>query len=87
MLFSEIIRHSTAVAFLNADDSNDLVATRAELSFGNQIAVDMPINILKKFWPDLNRRLSRKHNKDLEIINLFLFDERSRHDGVFMTAF
>jgi hypothetical protein len=28
---------------------------------GSQLGVDMASNILKDFWPDLERRFSRKH--------------------------
>jgi len=29
---------------------------------GSQLGVDMASNILKQFWPDLERKCSRKHN-------------------------
>jgi len=28
---------------------------------GSQLGVDMASNILKEFWPDLERKFSRKH--------------------------
>jgi hypothetical protein len=35
--------------------------TDAVSKLGVQLGVDMAANILKEFWPDINRKLSRKH--------------------------
>jgi len=59
--FSEIIGNSTAVAISTSyyPDSRDAQSAAAKL--GIQIGVDMASNILKEFWPDLNRKFGRKH--------------------------
>lgn len=59
--FSEIIGNSTAVAISTAYYPANRTATNAVSKLGVQFGVDMAANILKEFWPDLNRKLSRKH--------------------------
>jgi len=58
--FSEIIGNSTAVAISNAYYPDNQTATNAVSKLGVQLGVDMAANILKEFWPDINRKLSRK---------------------------
>jgi hypothetical protein len=60
--YSEIVGNSTAVAIANAyyPDNRDVSSALAKL--GTQIGVDMAGNILKEFWPDLGRKLSRRHH-------------------------
>ncbi len=58
--FSEIIGNSTAVAISTAYYPDNRTATNAVSKLGVQLAVDMAANILKEFWPDINRKLSRK---------------------------
>ena len=59
--FSEIIGNSTAVAISTAYYPDNRTATNAVSKLGVQLGVDMAANILKEFWPDINRKLSRKH--------------------------
>lgn len=59
--FSEWVGNSTAVAISEAYYPNNRTAGDAVSALGAQIAVDTACNILKEFWPDLQRRLSRKH--------------------------
>jgi hypothetical protein len=59
--FSEILGNSTAVAISTAYYPDNRTATSAVSKLGVQLGVDMAANILKEFWPDINRKLSRKH--------------------------
>lgn len=63
--FSEWVGNSTAVAISEAYYPDNRTAGNAMSKLGTQIAVDTAANILKEFWPDLQRKLSRKH-KDLD---------------------
>jgi hypothetical protein len=38
-----------------------ITARDAGIKLVSQLGVDMAANILKEFWPDLNRKFSRKH--------------------------
>jgi len=58
--FSEIVGNSAAVAISNAYYPDGRNVTDATLKLGEQIAVDTVGNLLKEFWPDLARKLSRK---------------------------
>jgi hypothetical protein len=60
--FSEIAGNSTAVAISSAyyPEGRDVASAASKL--GSQIGVDMAGNILKEFWPDILRKLSR-HRK------------------------
>jgi hypothetical protein len=62
--YSEIIGNSTAVAISNAYYVDNRTAGDAVSKLGMQLGVDMAANILKEFWPDLERRLRRKHRSD-----------------------
>ena len=57
--FSEIIGNSTAVAISTAYYPDNRTATNAISKLGVQLGVDMASNVLKEFWPDINRKLSR----------------------------
>ena len=59
--FSEMAGNSTAVAISMAyyPENRDVVDGVSKL--GSQLGVDMASNILKEFWPDLERKFSRKH--------------------------
>ena len=57
--FSEIIGNSTAVAISTAYYPDNRSATNAISKLGVQLGVDMASNVLKEFWPDINRKLSR----------------------------
>jgi len=59
--FSEWVGNSTAVAISQAYYPNNRTAEDAVSALGAQIAVDTATNIIKEFWPDLQHKLSRKH--------------------------
>jgi hypothetical protein len=59
--FSEIIGNSTAVAISTAYYPDNRTASNAVSKLGVQLGVDLAANILKEFWPDINRKFSRKH--------------------------
>jgi len=60
--YSEIAGNSTAVAISNAYYADNRTASNAVSKLGVQIGVDMAANILKEFWPDLQRKLRRKRH-------------------------
>ena len=62
--YSELIGNSTAVAISNAYYVNNRTAADAVSKLGMQIGVDMAANVLKEFWPDLERKFKRKHARD-----------------------
>ena len=59
--FSEVLGNSTAVAISNAYYADNRTASNAVSSLGIQLGVDMASNVLKEFWPDLERKFKRKH--------------------------
>jgi hypothetical protein len=59
--YSELIGNSTAVAISSAYYVNNRTASDATSKLGTQLGVDMAANILKEFWPDLERKFRRKH--------------------------
>jgi hypothetical protein len=61
--YSEIIGNSTAVAISTAYYANNRSASDATSRLGTQLGVDMAANILKEFWPDLERKLRRKRSQ------------------------
>ncbi len=58
--FSEIGGNATAVALSSVYYPGSHDASVSVSKFGLQIGVDMISNILKEFWPDLDRKFSRK---------------------------
>jgi hypothetical protein len=62
--YSEILGNSVAVAISNAYYVDNRNATDAASQLGWQIGVDMAANVLKEFWPDLERKFKRKHPRD-----------------------
>lgn len=62
--FSEVLGNSTAVAISNAYYADSRSASNALSSLGVQLGVDMAANVLKEFWPDLERKFTRKHHQD-----------------------
>src|SRR5271154_5443392 len=60
--YSEVIGNSTAVAISNAYYANNRTAADATSKLGVQLGVDMAANILKEFWPDVERKFRRKHS-------------------------
>lgn len=62
--FSEIAGNATSVAISTAYYPENRNATDAVQKFGTQIGVDMAANILREFWPDVNRKLGHmRHRK------------------------
>jgi hypothetical protein len=59
--YSEVIGNSTAVAISDAYYPNNRTASDAVSKLGVQLGVDMASNVLKEFWPDVERRFARKH--------------------------
>ena len=62
--YSEILGNSAAVAISNAYYADNRTAHDAVSKLGTQIGVDMAGNILKEFWPDLQRKFRRKHHQE-----------------------
>ncbi|HWZ31718.1 MAG TPA: hypothetical protein VNX18_10315 [Bryobacteraceae bacterium] len=62
--YSEIAGNATAVAISTAYYADNRTTGDAVSKLGVQIGVDMSSNILKEFWPDIRRKLSRKHRED-----------------------
>jgi hypothetical protein len=60
--FSEIGGNATAAAISQAYYPDNRDAASAGSQFAIQIGVDMASNIMKEFYPDLRRALSRKHH-------------------------
>lgn len=62
--YSEIAGNSVAVAISNAYYVDNRNASDAVSKLGMQLGVDMASNILKEFWPDLQRKFRHKHHED-----------------------
>jgi hypothetical protein len=62
--YSELVGNSVAVAIGQSYYPSSRDASDAVQKLGTQIGVDMASNILKEFWPDLQRKFSRKHDSD-----------------------
>jgi hypothetical protein len=62
--YSEVVGNSAAVAISNAYYVDNRTAADGVSKLGVQLGVDMASNILKEFWPDLERKLARKHQRD-----------------------
>jgi hypothetical protein len=61
--YSEILGNSTAVAISNAYYPDNRNVTSAAAKFSIQIGVDIASNVLKEFWPDVSRKLSRNNRQ------------------------
>jgi hypothetical protein len=61
--YSEVIGNSTAVAISNAYYADNRTVGDGASKLGVQLGVDMASNVLKEFWPDLERKFRRKHPK------------------------
>ncbi len=59
--YSEILGNSAAVTISTAYYANNRDPRDAGVKLVSQLGVDMASNLLKEFWPDLNRKFSRKH--------------------------
>jgi len=64
--YSEIVGNSAAVAISNAYYADNRTAGDAFSKLGTQIGVDMAANVLKEFWPDLQRAFRPKHDSRSE---------------------
>jgi hypothetical protein len=62
--YSELAGNATAVAIGLSYYPDDRNVGDAVSQWGTQIAVDMASNILKEFWPDMERKLHRKHHEE-----------------------
>ena len=62
--FSEVGGNATAVAISYVYYRDNRTASNAGSNLGTQLAVDMMTNVLKEFWPEMDRALSRKHHSD-----------------------
>lgn len=58
--YSEVLGNATAVAISNAYYANNRTAVDNVSRLGMQLAVDMAANVLKEFWPEVERKLKRK---------------------------
>lgn len=58
--YSEVFGNATAVAISNAYYADNRTAHDAVSKLGVQLGVDMAANILKEFWPEIERKLHRK---------------------------
>jgi hypothetical protein len=58
--YSEILGNSTAVAISNTYYADNRDASDAVVKLVSQLGVDAASNVLKEFWPDLQRKFSRK---------------------------
>jgi hypothetical protein len=58
--YSEIVGNATAVAISSAYYPDGRNVGSAVSKLGSQIGVDMASNILKEFWPDIRKKLSRQ---------------------------
>ena len=59
--YSEFLGNSTAVAISSAYYVNNRDAGDAVSRFGVQLGVDMAANVLKEFWPDVQRKFRRRN--------------------------
>ncbi len=60
--FSEVLGNSTAVLISNAYYKNGRDVNDNVIKLAQQIGVDAVSNVLKEFWPDVRRKLTRKHS-------------------------
>ena len=74
--YSEVIGNSTAVAISNTYYVNNGTSSDAVSKLGMQLGVDIAANLLKEFWPDLQRNLCENGRdttaKQVELILLRL---------------
>jgi len=61
--YSELLGNSVAVAISNAYYVDNRTASDNVSKLGMQLGVDMAANILKEFWPDLERKFKHKHER------------------------
>jgi hypothetical protein len=58
--YSEIVGNATAAAIANAYYPNNRTASAAVSKLGVQIGIDTASNLLKEFWPDLDRKFGHR---------------------------
>lgn len=61
--YSEIAGNSVAVAISTAYYADNRTVGDSVSKLGMQLGVDMTANILKEFWPEIQRKLFRKHRQ------------------------
>jgi hypothetical protein len=61
--YSEIAGNSVAVAISTAYYVDNRTAQDAASRLGMQLGVDMAANVLKEFWPEIQRKFRRKHSQ------------------------
>ena len=61
--YSKVLGNATAVAISNAYYADRRNAADATSKFSIQLSADMAANVLKEFWPDLERKFRRKHRQ------------------------
>jgi len=62
--YSEVIGNSTAVAISNAYYRDNRTASDGVSKLGMQLGVDMASNVLKEFWPEVEKKFGRKHGQE-----------------------
>jgi hypothetical protein len=62
--YSEVMGNSTAVAISEAYYADNRTASDAVSKLGMQLGFDVASNILKEFWPELQRKLKRKRTSN-----------------------
>ena len=60
--YSEILGNSAAVAISNAYYADNRTAKDAAPKLGMQLGVDMAANVLKEFWPEIERKFRRQRH-------------------------
>ena len=59
--YSEVLGNATAVAISNSYYPDNRTASANISKLGEQIAIDAVSQVLKEFWPDIKRKLFKKH--------------------------
>lgn len=59
--YSEVVGNSVAVAISNAYYVNNRNVADGVSKLSSQLGVNMASNVLKEFWPEVQRKLKRKH--------------------------
>ena len=67
--YSEIVGNSVASAISMSYYADNRTASDGISKLGVQIGIDMAANVLKEFWPDLERTFRRKHRQDGDSFN------------------
>lgn len=62
--YSEIAGNSAAVAISNSYYAGNRTTRDGALKLGMQVGVDAAANVLKEFWPDLQRRFGKTHDNN-----------------------